>query len=163
MTDETPKTLYLPADWLDEQVPNLYPAPADFAVQDDEGKWWLRLPEDDEDHDEPYYKTEIEPDHAYSFLERRVYPDFTLTVLADGTFSTTSYGAECNHFMIVAHNTDDIFETVDDLVERGNPELAEKPLAAGEYTVSGWFWSDDVSMEFSVVDGKPTFTERTRH
>lgn len=163
MTDDFPtydrnRTYYLPADWMDETLPNLAAAPTDFVEQDAGGQWWLRLPVGDIDRDDPHYQTEIEPDHAYSWMERRMFGAFSITVKEDGSWSGgETIPAEANCFAHADNWDEEIFESLEEFVERGNPDSEGKRLDAGDYDVEAWFWSDEISMMFEVIDGKPSF------
>jgi hypothetical protein len=165
MTYETPKyaegvTYYLPAEWMDESLPDLAGSPLDFVEQDGTGQWWLRLPAGNPERDDPHYNTKIEPDHAYSFNERRMYGSFWLTIREDGTWTCEGVPAECNCFSNDIWS-EDIWESIDELVERGNLDSLGKPMLAGTYEIEAWHWSDDFSLLFEVnaETNQPTLTQ----
>lgn len=160
-------TEWLPSDWMDEEIgPDTVANMADLAEQGEDGLWWLRPREGDSSRDKfdddgnPFYAVPLTPGEAVSWLAHRAYQNEHLIVRPDGTWSCPGFPADANNFRLEDHDDPDvIFETLDELVAKGGPHSG--PLPTGEYSVQGWFWGDDQSFVFDVIDGKPTFTERT--
>lgn len=151
MSNDT-RRLWLPDNWLDEINPTMLETPDGFIAKDGVD-WVLRLPEGDPDHDNEFYRTPIEPGQVVNFLWSQGHGYVTLTVAADGTWTTDIRPPKAaTHFYEPAFGI--IGNSIAEVV-KGDPE----PLEPGEYEISAYTWSRPIAFRFDVdVEGNGKFT-----
>lgn len=146
MSDQSART-WLPADWLDEMNPTLLDSPDAFIEREGEG-WALRLPEGDDERDNKFYRTLIEPGQVVLFFWTQSHGELSVTVHADGSFTTHDpIPAEATHFYECSSEM--LADTLAELVA-GDERLGNDGLEPGEYVVSTYTWSDPVPFRFEV-------------
>lgn len=151
-----PERLWLPADWLDEVNPTMLPSPDDF-IEKQADVWFLRLPKDDPDRENEFYRMSVVPGQVVSFNWMESYGEIGLVVNADGSFvADIQTPARATHFY--EPQTGTIAYNLDQLV-KGDPECSiYEPLEPGDYEVMTYTWSDAVFFRFDVdAEGKGVF------
>ena len=99
------------------------------------------------------------PAQVVAFAAHRSYGTFELVVEEDGSFEIDPYPTDATHFAHQDAEFEQMFNSVDELLEKGDPEsLEEAPIPPGIHQIKIWFWStEDISFRFEVEDGKPKF------
>lgn len=147
---------WIPSEWLDELNPMMLDSP-DAYIEVIGNGWGLRLPEGDDDRENPFYQSAVEPGQVVNFLWTDNFGQVVLTVRHNGSWSTdysTPEGA--THFY--EHSTGAITDSIAELVN-GDPESHLDPLPPGDYVVDCYTWSEDIPLRFDVgPDGVARFS-----
>lgn len=145
--------LWIPADWVDESNPTMLDR-ADSYIEKQADIWWLRLPKDDPERDNEFYRMAVEPGQIVKFLWMERHGEISLILKADRTFITDQEPPSgTTHFY--EYSTGAIAGSLKDLVEA---DETGAPLDPGEYDVMAYTWSDEIPMRFDVdAEGQGRF------
>jgi len=140
-----PDRKWFPADWLDEVNPGLLETPDGFIEREGNG-WALRLPQDEPERDNEFYRLPVEPGQIVKFMSLDSYGYLRLIVHPDGSWETDAPPPpEARSFSIAF---DIIADSIDELVVGDEFSLALDP---GEYEVAAYTWSDAIPFRFELV------------
>lgn len=146
---------WLPADWMDECVPDPQADPNAFICRD-AGLGWLLRPVEDQisEYEEGSGSIRLSDGQAVQFSAFINYGDFTLTVHDDRSFETDrEIPAKANCFR-VDRDIDTLQPSLGDLVSCGGG------LYGGTYPIDAYWWSEEeYAFTFSIVDGKGQLTQ----
>lgn len=148
--------LWCPADWVDEMAPALGETPDAFLKRGEDGV--LRLVPLDPEPEEDFRPRAIGPGEVVEFIWTESRGSTTLTVLADGSWSSSHvFDADTTHFWLPG-DIESLADSLEDLV-RGD-EGFRAPLAPGAHEVEGYVWSDAVPFRVEVLEsGAARFVE----
>lgn len=157
-------TKWVPHAWLDEYAPDPLPDPAGFAEQDADGTWHLRPPVKDSFRDERHdsglgellYDLVVRPGDEVRFCPNRAYPDVTLTVRNDGTWTVSPPLPDDANCLYVDGDFDAISDEVETLV--AHSAAYGEALEPGAYGLTNYYWGGPVRFRFEVEDGAPRFS-----
>lgn len=146
---------WLPAEWLDEAIPQMEASPDAFISREGAG-WRLRCPPGSPDRHDPQagedpacdpYNAPLEPGCIAQFVWMDDFGHHAVTVEESGAWTcATRWPDRATHFWIPG-DVDTLAESMDALV-RG--EAWNEPLEPGVHEVGVTFWSAPVSFLFAV-------------
>lgn len=147
------ETKYLPHDWLDEYCPTPQADPNAFISGDPEIGYWLMPVAGDEERELITYHIAIAPGDVIAFDCHRHYGDFSLTVYADGEWSTPQPIPQDANCFTIDHDDDTLSGTIPDLIENND-------LAPEIHFMTCWHWSSSRTMfRFEVKDGRASLVQ----
>ncbi|WP_320188892.1 hypothetical protein RMS29_028450 (plasmid) [Agrobacterium rosae] len=136
---------YLPADWMDEYVPDAQADPDKFIFREATGVFFLRPFEDQED--EETYQRKLQHGDIVMFQEHRQFGDFLLMIEADGSWETDKPIPEQANCLRLDHDTDTLQQSVEKLI-------SENSLSEGDHDIDAYWWSSyHVPLNF-IVEGE---------
>ena len=147
------KTQYLPAEWLDENVPPPVDHP-DELLRVIDGKFFIVATDDpDDDEAETWWKTEVVNGEFVEFCQFRDHGHWTITVrlAEEGSLvieGDTGIPAEANCFYADG-DIDTFAESLEDMfgyMRESDPSLA------GTFSVHAYHWSKHGAWYFGVDD-----------
>ena len=149
-------TYWLPAEWADEMVPGLLDSPDAYITQPESGVWQLRLPDNDPEYENDFFRLELQPGKVVQWLQCERYGDRTLTVAEDRSFTLSApIPAKANCFWLPM-DIDTLQSSLEELVHGG--DLYGEPLETGEHLVEGYWWSEQsTALRFVIEDGRGRF------
>lgn len=152
MTEQ--KREFLPAEWADEIIPAQQEDVNSFIHKQD-GQFWLGPAGDEWNEASDFYKKQLEDGCIIGFSALERYDDITVDVDTDSFETFPATLTRANGFRLVDGDEDDIFESVEQLVEFGNDR---KRLEPGSYEVECWWWSEqEFPYRFIVENGNGRF------
>lgn len=144
---------WLPSDWMDEMPPTPGDSPDAFLKRNADGVLQLAPIDNDDAAD----ARDMQPgaEVPFTWYEPRGWS--TLTIREDWTwFISPDFDADTNCFRDDAGEYEDIFPTLQDLVDNAR-ENGNEP---GQCEIEGWTWSEDVLFEVRVLEsGAAEFVE----
>ena len=158
------ETTWLPADWLDESIPETLRHPSDFIHKCEDGSF-IVIPKISKDNLAPEGGIE-EQEHllfkvgvgdVVRFQPMEMYGWFPFYVSDNLSFWIEGdYPSKANCFYEPC--SEDIFDSLDQMIE--NAGEFGSSMSAGSYQVQVYWWGNDVAYRFEIApDGIPRFVE----
>lgn len=150
------KTLWLPAEWTDEMVPGPLDSPDAYIAQAEPGVWQLRLPEDDPEYENDFFRMDLQTGKIVQWMQCERYGDRLLTVRPDRSFSLSAPIPEKANCFWLPMDIDTLQPSLEELVHGGHPY--GEPLEPGEHLVEGYWWSErDTALRFTIENDRGRF------
>ena len=155
------KTQYLPAEWLDEIVPDPCDSPDDF-IHHHEGKWFL-WPNDEDQEERETWSMTIATGETVSFCEFRDHGHWAITITGERDpegravwHGGETINAEANCFHFDDGYCEAFGGTLDEMVAA---MVEDNPKVDGTFSVHAYHWSDGANWIFTVRDGQGRLTK----
>lgn len=142
MSAPASERVWLPAGWEDEVIPSMLPSPDHFLEREGEA-WFLRLPPEDPERDNEFYKTELVPGQVVEFRWSEHYGHRLLQVHADGSWSLDEP---------IPEKATQLFAISEGVIGLSPAELAAE-LEPGEHVISAYTWSETIPFRLEI-DGE---------
>lgn len=153
---------YLPAEWMDECIPDTLRQPSDFLHKCEDGSF-IVIPKNGKDDLAPERGIEEQEDllikvnigDIVHFQPTEMYGWFTLHVSDDGSFWIDGdYPSKANCFY--ESHSEDVMDNLNQLVASCGEDGGQ--MSAGSYRVLVYWWGDDIAYQLDITsDGTPHF------